>query len=490
MIAPFVRYEAAREELLASYRAQLPRARREEITDLSDLYTLIARADEASSVYTPPALAQELFEQTPCQTGARILDCSGGTGNLARPFLAAGFLVTLMDTDPVALSVAALELKAEVRQEDFLKSSGAWDVIIGNPPYKGHKTMTLEEKAQLRAAFGEVMDNKSDLYYAFFAKAFAALTDGGILSFIVSRYWLESESARLLRRFILARFRILYLHDWYGERPFGAGVDPLLIVLKKEAVETDYTIPVVRQDIGAFSISSGELSEASMKLLTRAERRLRRVIDRHTGLTLGEAGEFHQGIITGFDKAFVTTRQAARRDGIESELLVPWIKSSNLKVRCPEQVLIYATKEAGRYPGFLRYIQQHKERLSTRREVRSGRLAFYELQWGRQRELFEGRRILFAYKAPGSGFVEGGGVFHSADVYSYTADLDPAWLCTILNSPLYDAYIKTELKKLGRDLYEYYPHRLKNIRIPDPKRYPDAQAFLCQLEKELYHDES
>lgn len=489
--APFVEYQKAKTEVLASYRNGLSKPKAQQVQTLSDLYELIVRDGEASSVYTPTEMADELFQNTPTAERAKILDCSGGTGNLARPFLEAGYKVTLMDTDALALSVAALEhANAEIRNEDFLKSNAKWDIIIGNPPYKGHKAMTLAYKAELRETFAEVMDNKSDLYYAFFAKAWEALNDEGILAFIVSRYWLESESAKLLRRYLLSRFRILYLHDWYGDRPFGAGVDPLLIVLKKEVVKAVYMIPAVRGDRGNFEISSDELSEGSMKLLTKEERLIRQVIQNNTTQTLGEAGEFHQGIITGFDKAFIMTEAEAAQTGIEKALLVPWIKSSDLgKAENPKR-LIYAAKSARQYPGFMAYIEKHRERLSTRREVRTGVRAFYELQWGRTRELFQGKRILFPYKAPKSYFVIAQDVFHSADVYSYTGDLDPYWLCTILNSPIYDAYIKTELKKLGRDLYEYYPHRLKNIRIPDPAHYPDPVAFIEKIEQELDHEQT
>lgn len=489
LIAPFVEYEKAREELVRIYCAELPKTTGSRVRSLSELYELIARGADGSSVYTPPEMAGELYGRTPVISGARILDCSGGTGNLVRPFLNASIPVTLMDTDPDALIVAELENPGiKTLNESFLETESRWDVIIGNPPYKGHKTMAPAEKAWLKEHYPMVMDNKSDLYNAFFAKGWASLSDGGILSFIVSRYWLESESARALRRFILDRFRILYIHDWYGERPFGAGVDPLLIILRKEKVSGPYDIKVLRQDAGSFRISSQDLTEASMKLLTERERALRRVIADNTITTLGQAGEFRQGIITGFDKAFIMTREEAREQGIEDELLVPWIKSRDLRGMREAKFLIYAPRDPAGFPGFLKYIEGHRERLSSRREVRLGLRGFHELQWGRRREFFEGERILFAYKAPSSGFTVRRGLFHSADVYSYNSNISLQWLCTILNSPLYDTYIKTELKKLGRDLYEYYPHRLNNIRIPDPAKYPDPGEYLMKIEKELDYE--
>lgn len=483
--APFADCKKAGCEVLSKHRAGLTKGWQNKIASLSDLYALVAREAASSSVYTPPDLAKELYVHTPRFAGDHILDCSAGTGNLSAPFLKAGCDVTLMDTDPYALTIAALEQgPCPCRQEDFLTSSGEWDIIIGNPPYAGQKSMNQEEKAALRRAFPAVMGNKADLHYAFFAKAHSLLKDGGILSFLVSRYWLEAESARELRRFILSSFRLLYLHDWYGERPFGAGVDPLLIVLRKEETAQDYEIAVRREDAGAFHLCISHISEDSMKLLTRPERALRDVFDRYAALTLGEAGDFSQGIITGCDEAFITTVQKAKEKGIEADLLVPWFKSADLKTGSSDKKLIYADEQSGEYPGFMHYIEPYREKLSQRREVRLGRRAFHELQWGRQKNIFEARRLLFPYKGSASLFVTREGIFHSADVYSYTSDLSLDWLALLLNSPLYDLYIKTGLKKLGRDLYEYYPHRLRHVRIPDPARYPDPEVFLELVQSE------
>ncbi|MPN64195.1 hypothetical protein SDC9_211966 [bioreactor metagenome] len=50
----------------------------------------------------------------------------------------------------------------------------------------------------------------------------------------------------------------------------------------------------------------------------------------------------------------------------------------------------------------------------------------------------------------------------------------------ILNSNLYEFYFKTFAKKLGEDLYEYYPNNLMKLRIPNIKEFKDL------TEKELY----
>ena len=498
--APFLEFEDKKKVVLKRWVGELPAKQAKGVFKLSDLYTHLVKKTSGSSIYTPPTLVAELFHKTPWHLDQDILDCSGGTGNIARPFAQAGGKVTLMDTDETALAIAEMELEGiRTSSEDFLKAEGQWDVIIGNPPWEGHKTMTMAQKEALRLQFPEIMGNKADLHFAFFAKAHDLLKQEGVLSFFVARYWLEAESAKALREFILNHFTILYLHDWYGTRPFGAGVDPILIVLQKKVAHQSYPIPVLREDVGTFIINSTDLSGDSMKLLTKQELKLRSLIKKTGAMTLGEAGRFYQGIITGFDKAFIMTPRQAKERGIEQELLVDWIKSSDLrKLAGPlpsgqlvtDKRLVYADIQAKEYKGFMAYIEQHRERLETRREVKKGVREFYQLQWGRDRELFDSKRILFPYKASASLFVPAEQLFHSADVYSYRTNLDNNWLCQLLNSPTYDRYIKTELKKLGGTLYEYYPHRLERIWIPDPLQYPDVEDYLRMIEDQLREEDS
>ncbi|WDU84527.1 hypothetical protein PWK10_09195 [Caloramator sp. Dgby_cultured_2] len=65
------------------------------------------------------------------------------------------------------------------------------------------------------------------------------------------------------------------------------------------------------------------------------------------------------------------------------------------------------------------------------------------------------------------------GSYFSADVYGlkllglYESLYSYEFLVGILNSSIYEFYIKTHLKKLGDNLYEYYPYNLLRIKIPE-----------------------
>ena len=57
------------------------------------------------------------------------------------------------------------------------------------------------------------------------------------------------------------------------------------------------------------------------------------------------------------------------------------------------------------YPNTINYLYQFKDKLSKRRECLSNVRKWYELQWGRLLENFEGNKILFPYKAKKNIFI-------------------------------------------------------------------------------------
>lgn len=488
--APYSQFSAEYDKVCGKYRGLPGGNWGAEPLTLGEIFRRIRPQHVKSTVYTPRELADELLEQVEVKAGSRLLDCSVGTGNLVIPFARRyknQLELFINDLDETVTDLAALEIlraggaaDVQTSSRDFLDFAGEFDIIIGNPPYSGHKDMTAAAKLRLRHEFGEVYGNKGDLYYAFFQKGHDLLKDNGQLAFIVSRYFLEAESARDLRRYILTHFTIRYIHDYYGRRPFGAGVDPCVIVLQKAKASGSTAFLAVREDVGSFTAQTGDLSPESMKVLTEDELALVHAMESTASFKLGDMGSFSQGIITGLDKVFIKSRGEAEALGIESGLLVPWIKSKAIDGGDIREYLIYPDLPPGEMEGFIQYAEGFRDRLSQRREVKNGVRAFYELTWGRRKADFIKQRIIFPYKAPASKFVLRENVFHSADIYSYFPESPEylPYLVELLNSPLYDRYIKIKLKKLGRDLYEYYPHTLKGVMIPDRKQYPEADDYL------------
>ncbi|MFA6941919.1 MAG: TaqI-like C-terminal specificity domain-containing protein, partial [Clostridiaceae bacterium] len=311
-------------------------------------------------------------------------------------------------------------------------------------------------------------------------------------TYITSRYFIEAPSGEILRRLIYEQFSIEKIVDFYGFRPFkGKGIDTAILFLNKSMEQQD-TVNIIRprsfkqrdflrglilndeNTIRKYDIRMDSLQVKGWSLIEPKKKKIIDKIYENTFITLSNIARCHQGVITGLDKAFVLNLNEIFENKIESNLIKPWIKSSqiskyNIEYRNKNLIYTSGTLEAD-YPNTIKYLKPYKERLERRRECRNGARAWYELQWGREEKNFTGEKIVFPYKASSNRFAIDNGSFHSADIYGIklkeNVPFTYKYLISLLNSKTYEFYFKTFAKKLGGDMYDYYPNNLMKLSIP------------------------
>lgn len=419
------------------------------------------------------------------------------------------------DTDEFALKILILDLfnaSHNVKLEnfaanDFLLNSGdeKLDFFIGNPPYIGQKSINKEYSTAVRKLYRELYKDKGDVSYCFFGAALNKLKKGGKLTFITSRYFLESPSGEILRKTLKEFCSIEKIVDFYGIRPFkNIGIDPVIIFLTlgESNEEIEVIKPLLHSEkeffnslfqkngtrFVVFNINKNLLNDKGWILRNSRERTIINKIEKKCFTSLGNICSSYQGIITGCDKAFVVDEKTIRDESLEQDLIKPWIKSSLIekdKVNRANSFLIYSDliKNVNSYPNSIRHISHHKDKLQERRECKNGVRHWYELQWGRVNSIFEGEKIVFPYKASKNRFALDKGSFFSADVYCLTlkeaVPFTYKFLLKILNSKVYEYYFKTFAKKLGEDIYEYYPNNIMKLCLPTMMDIPsDVDGFL------------
>lgn len=382
--------------------------------------------------------------------------------------------------------------------KDFLIESidEKFDVFIGNPPYIGHKSIDREYCKLLKVKYKGIYKDKGDISYCFFQSALDKLEIDGKLAFITSRYFLESPSGEELRKLLINKTSIYKIVDFYGIRPFKkAGIDPVIIFIHNGVLENDkvevikpikfknkfkddfYESVFLKKENchKKFLLDRKYLDNSGWRLIDKVERDIVKKIEEKSFNLLGNLCDFHQGIITGCDKAFVVDLDTISSENIEQDIVKPWIKSSSIQkneVIKNEKYIIYSNliKEEQKYPNAIDYIRNYKERLINRRECKKGLRTWYNLQWGRKQDIFEKEKIIFPYKSSSNRFALDKGSYFSADVYCLTLKNESVIsyknLLYILNSKLYEFYFKTFAKKLGEDLFEYYPNYLSKLYIP------------------------
>ncbi|MGL4730064.1 MAG: Eco57I restriction-modification methylase domain-containing protein [Clostridium sp.] len=505
-------------------------------------YETIRENKEKGIVYTPLPMAEYIIKNTIAENDIienpyiKIADPACGAGNLLIPcyiYLQEIYIKNLskinkingikllekdiakhiienniygFDIDETALQIMQIDLfyfsnyisNKNIINKDFLfiDEEVRFDVFIGNPPYVGPKSINKDYSLELKKKFKEIFKDKSDLSYCFFKKSLDIVRSKGKISFITSRYFLESSSGEELRRALKANTHIIKIIDFYGVRPFkGIGIDPVIIFMEKEKNslrDTEIIKPL--SDKGkkddkfysslflkkgnyykSFYIKGSNLKAERWILRSDEIKSIIDKIESKCKFKLSDICTSHQGIITGCDKAFVVDKETIKLEDLEKELLKPWIKGSFIKqnqVNRKSNYIIYSDliDEEEKYINAINHIRKYKEKLSKRRECIKGVRKWYQLQWGRKNDIFEMEKIIFPFKASGNKFSLDCGSYFSADVYALILKEDIEFkyesLLLILNSKLYDFYFKTFAKKLGEDLYEYYPNNLMKLYIP------------------------
>lgn len=405
---------------------------------------------------------------------------------------------------------AGCSCNSNIYCEDSLLSdndlfSTQYDLIIGNPPYLGHKAVNTQYKSVLYERYNDVYRDKADISYCFFKRAMELLKPGGSLNFITSRYFMEGPSAANLRGYLTA-YDIEEIVDFGDSRVFAdAGVAVCIIrirkqpnrhqlkIIKLDDYEKKTYLPADITQAPYFLVKDSSLKQEGWMFLREEEQAVFELIEQLTTHSVGEIFDSYQGIITGCDKAFVLDAELAEDLRIEPELLKPWVKNSQLEKNYIQETnkrLIYANfiEDISKYPNAIRYIEKYKEKLLQRRECQKGIRPWYQLQWGRSSQCFESEKIIYPYKAGENRFaVDNKGLYCSADVYSlilkeaYTDSYSLEYLSAILNTKLSEFYFKCFAKKISPTLYDYYPNKVSKIRL----KLDEQSEVVGQLVKQL-----
>lgn len=402
---------------------------------------------------------------------------------------------------------------SDIKASDTINDK-KFDLVIGNPPYIGHKKINSDYRKELESYYKDVFTDKADISFCFFKKGYELLRQNGTLMFITSRYFLESPSARGLRNFLSNNLEINKIIDFQGKNVFkGIGISPVIIKCKK-GISLQNETQIYKLNIGniddktnslimgegfkKFTLNQSNFSQEGWILMDEEERNVFEKIHSMGEYYLSQVSNCHQGVITGCDKAFIVDDSTVLEEDLEKSLIKPWIKNSNIKkynVSDSKLKIIYTDliDDLDLYPKTQNHIEPYKDKLSNRRECLRGVRNWYQLQWGRQLEVFSNPKIIFPFKAATNRFsIVYEEILCSADVYVISIDdssspVSLEYLAAFLNSSLFEFYFKAVGKKVGEFQYDYYPNKIMNLRIRIGKNTKSVEDKVYELHK-LYRE--
>ncbi|HLL21290.1 MAG TPA: Eco57I restriction-modification methylase domain-containing protein, partial [Kofleriaceae bacterium] len=261
---------------------------------------------------------------------------------------------------------------------------GAFDVVIGNPPYIRQER--LGDKGTLRTY--AVYDGVADLYVYFLELAHRMVRPGGRYCFVTPNKWLTVSYAAPLRAYLAKQASVEGVVDLTAVRVFEEDAFPCVVWGTRrrqhasiEAARGSLSTPRVPHERDRWAREPWHIDEPED----------RAVIDALAARwpPLGSVVTPARGLVTGANHVFVIDEATRARlladEPAVAELVRPLVKGRDLRP--------YAVPPTGRYvllidrgtsiehlPALLAYLAPFREQLEPGRGRKPGRYRWYELQ--------------------------------------------------------------------------------------------------------------
>lgn len=374
----------------------------------------------------------------------------------------------------------------------FLANRG-FDVVLGNPPYlnidsvwgKGDPRLTA-----IREQYASVYNDKSDIYYYFFAKS--VLLGARLISFICSRAFLESYKGDKLRRFLLSQCDVKEVLDFQNYLVFkGVGVASTIVTLDKDVSDNNLIAVYKRQDgTGAPKIpldpASDQFSHVSYPQASLSgdpwnfpssdHQEVFKAMD-EIGEPLGKILEIGQGMQTGLNSVFGGLE---KKDIVELGISKKYYRrrASNSDIQRyslinRSEYLLYLENEssfASLPAGLKSYLNKNRKKLSERAACLRGNCEWWKFTWPLHKSNYSKPRILCPYLAQSNRFclVTSDEFISLTDTTVLFESGQPEnirYFLAILNSKTIQSRYLAMAKLKTSGIYEYFWNSISRIPI-------------------------
>ena len=182
----------------------------------------------------------------------------------------------------------------------------------------------------------------------------------------------------------------------------------------------------------------------------------------------------------------------------EKNLFKPFFKNSEIfryiANEIPQKYLLYLNKEIKEIDSFhniKKYLSKFEEILLDRREAKNGKIKYFHLQWGREKNIFYGEKLVCPYRSKKNIFAYTDKEwFCRSDVYiikKISEKISLKFLLALLNSKLYYIWLFNKGKRKG-DILELFPTSLYEIPIKivsdeEQQKYVQIVERIIELKK-------
>lgn len=278
----------------------------------------------------------------------------------------------------------------------FLRETGGFDVVIGNPPYVRQEQL-IAYKPFFARAYTHVYHGTADLYVYFLGQGLRVLRQMGRLSYISSNTWIRANYATSMRVFLRIHTTVEQLVDLGNNRIFADApdVNPIILVIRKQKPPTDYmaqaTVFTRGEGVKQFDqqvhaklapVSIHDQHDTGWQIGDDVGRKVFAKL-MQGGTPLGELvqGRIYRDVLTGLNEAFIINQ--ATRDRLVQEnpnaeqIIKPMVRGEDIRPWYQEsegRYLVFARRgmNIDDYPSVKDYLATFREKLEPRPRNWSG----------------------------------------------------------------------------------------------------------------------
>lgn len=321
----------------------------------------------------------------------------------------------------------------------------AFDIVIANPPYIGEKgnmaTFRQVKDSPLGKKFAQ---GKMDYFYYFFHLAIELASNEGIICFITTNYYPTATAATLLRREFKAKANVLKLINFNELKIFKSAVgqhnlitllakgqpDPKHIVetcVTERSGDADSTslsaiLDWTDKETSYFRIIQSDLYKGErLNMALKGGRGLDLVLDGliDNPVKLKHVTRVSEGLQTGANSVYVFEQVPLELSNAEvdsTKFLKPFTKNSDIVkfgLIEPKNTVLYIPNgtRLDTHPKISEYLNQFKDLLEARAQIRRSGQPWHQLLWPRDQKMFEALpKIVSPYRSKSNSFVYTEGV--------------------------------------------------------------------------------
>ncbi|MCT2977625.1 hypothetical protein EFN79_02370 [Propionibacterium freudenreichii] len=383
-----------------------------------------------------------------------------------------------------------------LRNENFLfsQSLGAFDFIIGNPPYVRQELIPNDLLRTYRSTY-PTMVGRADLYIAFMERSLDLLSEGGKLSFICADAWTRNDYGRAIREKIARVYSLTHYVDMYGLDAFEVqvGAYPSITVIVRGASTSTRVAHAQGVDTQSLQALSSDLlaqypSSSKVQVLDAVRGSAPWLLSVSPSIsvieqlearfpTLVEAGcRVGIGVATGADKVYIG---ALDQLDVEADRKLPLATNKDT----PGGVLSWTGKgvinpwreEGGLvnledYPRLAAYLGRFRRQLSNRHTAKSD----VDRKWYKTIDRItpslthEPKLLIPDIKGNGDAIAyDPGTLYPHHNLYFITSQMwDLRALQALLRSGIAHLFVAAYSVKIGGGYLRFQAQNLKRIRVP------------------------